>query len=250
MNCWLQGHKSGITWKHAEDTIEIHKTSLLHYTSKRGPFDIENWCTKPWHRHTQVRGPPGSVQDARRREGRHSWAGRTTGSAGPTLAPNRPSFGGKNDLIYIRRFPYVSIFISGGNRPPWAIKGASLTPSHTHHSRVVVVAHCKGDACGGTTQTNWARVHWSLLLGNSDPNRHAPVVPRVKPRLKPRYSRISRQHSHEGEPRDYNTEHFIHLRVVAAEKNLLQTMFKVVKYYRVPSTQIIQVSLFSGSIKG
>ena len=67
--------------------------------------------------------------------------------------------------------------------------------------------------------------------------------------IKPRYSRISRQHSHEGEPRDYNTEHFMHLRVIAAERNLLQTRFRIVKYYRVPSTQIIPVSLFSGSIK-
>jgi len=29
--------------------------------------------------------------------------------------------------------------------------------------------------CGGTTQKYWARVHWSSLLGNSDPNRHAPI---------------------------------------------------------------------------
>ena len=31
--------------------------------------------------------------------------------------------------------------------------------------------------------------------------------------------------------------------------NLLQTRFRIVKYYRVPSTQFIQVSLFSGSSK-
>ena len=60
---------------------------------------------------------------------------------------------------------------------------------------------------------------------------------------------ISRQHSHEGEPRDYNTGHFIHLRVIAAERNLLQTIFRIVRYYRVPSTQFIQVSLLSGSNK-
>ena len=66
--------------------------------------------------------------------------------SGPMLAPNDPSFGRKNDLINIRRFPYVSIFISGGNRPPWAIKGASLTPSHTHHSRKDVVLHSNGEA--------------------------------------------------------------------------------------------------------
>ena len=146
MNCWLQGHKSGITWKHAEDTTEIHKTSLLRYTSKRGPFDIENWRTKPRHRHTQVGGPPGSVQDERRRERRHPMVGRTPGSPEPLLAPTGPIFGGKNDLINIRRFPYVSIFIPGRNWPPWAIKGASLTPSHTHHSREDVVLHSKGEA--------------------------------------------------------------------------------------------------------
>ena len=35
---------------------------------------------------------------------------------------------------------------------------------------------------GRTTQNYWARVHWSLLLSNSDPNWHSPIVPRVKPR--------------------------------------------------------------------
>ena len=50
---------------------------------------------------------------------------------------------------------------------------------------------------------------------------YTPVVPRVKPRLKPRYSKISRQHSHEGEPRDYNTEHIIHLRVIAVEDKFI-----------------------------
>jgi len=49
------------------------------------------------------------------------------------LAPNDPSFGGKNDLINIRRFPYIFIFIPGGNRPPWAIKGDSLTTHKTTH---------------------------------------------------------------------------------------------------------------------
>ena len=38
--------------------------------------------------------------------------------------------------------------------------------------------------------------------------------------IKPRYTKISKQHSHEGEPRDYNTEHLIHLRVIAAEKEI------------------------------
>ena len=44
---------------------------------------------------------------------------------------------------------------------------------------------------------------------------YTPVVPRVKPRLKPRFPGSHRQHSHEGEPRDYNTDHLIHLRVAA-----------------------------------
>ena len=118
------------------------KYFILGYTCKMGPFDKENQLTKPRHRHTQDGGPPGSVQDERRRERRRTWAGRTTGSAGPMLAPNDPSFGGKNDLINIRRFPYVSIIIPRGNRPSWAIKGASLTPSHTHHSREDVVLQC------------------------------------------------------------------------------------------------------------
>jgi hypothetical protein len=86
-------------------------------------------------------------------------------------------------------------------------------------------------------QNYWARVHWSLLLSNSDPNWHSPVVPRVKPRLKPRYSRISKQHSHEGEPRDYNTEHFIHLRVVAAERKFITN--------QVQNSKVLQSSIYS-----
>ena len=71
-------------------------------------------------------------------------------------------------------------------------------------------------SCGGTTQINWAWVLRSLLLGNADPKKwHSLVVPRVKSRLKPRFLGSNRQHPHEGEPRDYNTDHFIHLKVAA-----------------------------------
>ena len=73
--------------------------------------------------------------------------------------------------------------------------------------------------CGGTTQNKR-----SLLLGNFDPKLHAPAVPRVKPRLKPLFQDQNRQHLHEGEPRDYNTDYLIHLRV-AAKSYLLRTMF-------------------------
>ena len=72
-----------------------------------GLFDKENRPTKPRHRHTQDGGPPGSVQDERRRERRHPMVGRTPGSPEPLLAPTGPIFGGKNDTILIRRFPYV-----------------------------------------------------------------------------------------------------------------------------------------------
>ena len=55
--------------------------------------------------------------------------------------------------------------------------------------------------------------------------------------IKPRYSRISRQHSHEGEPRDYNTEHFIHLRVIAAERKFITN--------QVQNSKVLQSSIYS-----
>ena len=54
--------------------------------------------------------------------------------------------------------------------------------------------------------------------------------------IKPRYSRIGRQHSHEGEPRDYNTEHFIHLRVIAAEKKFITN--------HVQNSKVLQSSIY------
>ena len=50
------------------------------------------------------------------------------GSADPTWKPVTLSFGRKADLILLMAVINVSIFNSGGNRPPWAIKGDSLTP--------------------------------------------------------------------------------------------------------------------------
>ena len=44
-------------------------------------------------------------------------------------------FGGKILLILLKAVPSVSISNSGGNRPLWAIKGASLTPS-THTTKL------------------------------------------------------------------------------------------------------------------
>ena len=87
-------------------------------------------------------GPSGSVQDERRRERQHPRAGRTTGSADPMSAPLGLIFGGKIDHILLKAVPSVSIFIPGGNRPPWAIKGASLTPHNTHH-QVLFLLHLK-----------------------------------------------------------------------------------------------------------
>ena len=43
--------------------------------------------------------------------------------------------------------------------------------------------------------------------------------------------------------------HFIHLRVIAAERKFITNHVRSSKYYGVPTTQIIQVSLFSGSNK-
>ena len=61
--------------------------------------------------------------------------------------------------------------------------------------------------------------------------------------IKPRYTKISKQHSHEGEPRDYNTEHLIHLRVIVAEEKFITNhdqSSKVLQEFQ--TTQIIQVS--------
>jgi hypothetical protein len=44
------------------------------------------------------------------------------------------SFGRKADLILLMVVINISIFNSGGNRPPWAIKGDSLTPHKTTHT--------------------------------------------------------------------------------------------------------------------
>ena len=124
---WNKGKKKHKTQhKHTKDFI-------LHYTCKMGSFDKENRCTKPRHRHTQDGGPPGSVQDERRREKRNPWAGRTIGSAGPMSAPIGLSFGGKLVLIHSKVVLYVPIFVSHGNRPIQAIKGGGETPSFTTH---------------------------------------------------------------------------------------------------------------------
>jgi len=67
------------------------------------------------------------------------------------LVPNGPSFGGKIILILLKAVPSVSIFNSGRNRPPWAIKRASLTshktpPNSLPPSLEDVVLQCKGEA--------------------------------------------------------------------------------------------------------
>ena len=72
--------------------------------------------------------------------------GGARGSAEPFLAPTGLVLGKKLDPIRSKVVHYVSIFIEGGNRPIRTIKGASLTSLNTHHSRLGVVPHCKGDA--------------------------------------------------------------------------------------------------------
>ena len=71
--------------------------------------------------------------------------GGRVGSAEPPLNLVQVHFGGKVDLIHSKAVLNVSIPKDGGNRSIRTIKGASLTPSHTHHSRLGVVPHCKGD---------------------------------------------------------------------------------------------------------
>jgi hypothetical protein len=68
--------------------------------------------------------------------------------------------------------------------------------------------------CGGTIQTNWALVLRSLLLGNTDPKIALTGSSSSKVMIKATLFRIKQtQYPHEGEPRDYNIDHFIHLRV-------------------------------------
>ena len=64
----------------------------------------------------------------------------------------------------------------------------------------------------------------SLLLGNIDPKVALTGSSMSEASIKDTLTGSHRQHSLEGEPKDYNTDHFIHLRV-AAEIYLLQTMF-------------------------
>ena len=106
--------------KYEENTSEHSKKHtkdpIPRLTYKMGPFDRENWQTKPRHRHTQVGGPPGSVQNERRCERRRPGVGQTTGSVEPFLEPTSLIFGGKLDPIHSKAVNYVSIFIGGGNR--------------------------------------------------------------------------------------------------------------------------------------
>ena len=59
-------------------------------------------------------GPLSSVQDERRRERCHPWAGQTTRSAGPISVPTGLSFSGKLVLIHSKVVHYVSILVDGG----------------------------------------------------------------------------------------------------------------------------------------
>ena len=61
------------------------------------------------------------------------WASRTPGSAEPGLPPMQVRLGGRFVLITLKAVLSVSISEDGGNRPTWAIKGASLTPHNTTH---------------------------------------------------------------------------------------------------------------------
>ena len=104
------------------------KDRILRYTCKMGPFDNENRRTKPRHQRAQDRGPPGSIQDKRLRERWHPGVGRTQGSPEPRLAPVQVRFGRWFSLILLKAVPSVSIFNSGRNRPPRAIKRAFTHP--------------------------------------------------------------------------------------------------------------------------
>ena len=74
-----------------------------------------------------------------------------------------------------------------------------------------------GGVCGGTTQNNWVRVYYSLLLGNADPNIALTGSSSSEASIKATLIWTHRQHSHESEPRDYNIDHLIYLRVAAED---------------------------------
>ena len=105
-------------------------------------------------------------------------------------------------------------------------------------------SYCKNHPIWHHSRNNWARVLWSSLLGNSEPNWHTPVVPRVKPRLKPRSSRIAqttltRRWAKRLQHRSFHTSSELQQKI----KFITNHVQKVVKYYRVLTTQIIRVSL-------
>ena len=88
----LQGHKSGIAWKHTEDTTEIHRTSLSALHIQKRPI----WLSK---RTNQGRAPQilnkGPTRSAPAKDGPkppQTGFGRTHGCAEPPTEAVQPHF--------------------------------------------------------------------------------------------------------------------------------------------------------------
>ena len=84
---------------------------------------------------------------------------------------------------------------------------------------------------------------YSLLLGNADPNIALTGSSSSEASIKATLTGSHRLHSHEGEPKDYDTEHLIHLRVIVAEGKFITNQVQNSQVLQSPSTQIIKVSL-------
>jgi hypothetical protein len=87
---------------------------------------------------------------------------------------------------------------------------SAFTPTLTSRepSAISVVRKCDGttqDKLGPGARIIVARQLWPQTA----------LTGRVRSRLKPHFLGSNRQHSHEGEPREYNTDDFIHHRVAA-----------------------------------
>ena len=143
MNCWLQEHKSGITWKHAEDTTEIHRTLLpaLHIHNR----PRANRPTKAGHHESWTRGPQGVHRPKMGPNRLNRGLAEPMGRPNPNWGGSGPTFAGAliYPLIHSMAVPTASILENGWNRPISAIKGASLTPSqHTPPRSNTTIPRC------------------------------------------------------------------------------------------------------------
>ena len=99
VNCWLQGYKSGITWKHTKDTIEMHRTSLPALHIHKTPIWQSKWTNQGRTPRILNKGPTRSAPAKDGPKLPQTGFHQTPGWAEPLLRRFRLIFGGKIILI-------------------------------------------------------------------------------------------------------------------------------------------------------